>query len=158
MNLQELQDSLKEAMTQKVKFVLLDKRAVVPTKATDGSACFDLVAVDSAIIAPNSAAVIGTGISIALPINTVLSIYSRSGHGFKNNVRLSNCVGKIDSDYRGEIKVSLFNDSDTEFEVKKGARIAQCAVDHVIPVNWIQVDSLNETERGDGGFGSTGTN
>lgn len=85
-----------------------------------------------------------------------MMVYSRSGHGFKSDVRLANCVGVIDSDYRGEVKVKLTNDGNEYMQVNEGDRIAQAMIIPVEQVKFIEVAELSDTERGTGGFGSTG--
>jgi dUTP pyrophosphatase len=139
-----------------VKVKKLHPDAVIPTYATYGSACFDLHSVESGKVFPGGYEYFGTCLSFEVPEDHVMLIYSRSGHGFKNSVRLANATGIIDSDYRGEVKVKLHNDhSSAVFEVEAGDRIAQAMV---IPVNQARfelVEELSETERGAGGFGST---
>lgn len=146
----------------KVKIKKLHPDAVVPTYATDGSACFDLTAICEPMIHKNDdhAAIYRTGISFEVPTGHVMLIYSRSGHGFNDAIRLSNCVGVIDSDYRGEVMVSLrFDASGTHRskKVREGDRIAQAMILPVHKVGFEVVDELSETKRGNGGFGSTGT-
>jgi dUTP pyrophosphatase len=144
-----------------IKIKKLHERAMIPTFATKGSACFDLYAMveDSKKVSiyKHSPAIIRTGLSFEIPKGHAMMIYSRSGHGFNNDVRLSNCVGVIDSDYRGEVKVKLAADGGG-FGVSHGDRIAQAMI---IPVPAIEgffvSNELSETERGDGGFGSTGS-
>lgn len=128
-----------------------------PRYATRGAACFDLTAIDGAEIPPMFAATLRTGLSFEIPQGYKMAIYSRDSHGFKNGVRLSNAVGVIDADYRGEVMVRLHNDGDTPFIVEPGDRIAQAEVVPVERVTFEVVDSLSETARGAGGFGSTGT-
>lgn len=144
-----------------IKIKRLTKTATIPTYATDGSGCFDLYSDDNHVdIYPGDGEVFSTGIAVSVPKNNVMLIFSRSGHGFKDDVRLSNCVGVIDSDYRGEIKVKLFNDGRLfarHFMCAKKSRIAQALVLPVEKVTFIEVDDLDETERGSGGFGSTGS-
>lgn len=138
----------------------LHERAMIPTFATEGAACFDLYAMveDSKKVSiyKHSPAIIRTGLSFEIPKGHAMMIYSRSGHGFKNDVRLSNCVGVIDSDYRGEVKVKLASDGGG-FGVSHGDRIAQAMIIPVPAIEGFLVSNeLSETERGDGGFGSTG--
>lgn len=156
-----------------LKIKKLHPDAMVPTYATPGAACFDLYGVANVRHAagPGSAVNIGTGLAFEVPKDHVMLVFSRSGHGFKNQVRLSNCVGVIDSDFRGELRVQLRNDQ-REFEpgltgrqgsaegcfftVGAGDRIAQAMVLPVTQVQFEVVDELSETERGEGGLGSTG--
>lgn len=148
----------------KIKIKKLHPDAIIPTYATPGAACFDLHAMngegflfgkDTMKLKGRASAVFGTDLSFEIPKGHVMLVYSRSGHGFKNGVRLSNCVGVIDSDYRGEVKVKLTNDSPFDFTVLKCDRIAQAMIMPVEQVDFIVVDELSETDRGVGGFGST---
>ncbi len=156
-----------------LKIKKLHPNAVVPTYATDGAACFDLVAATvSGHIATgehvwNGEPVIcGTGLAFEIPAGHVMLVFSRSGHGFKNDVRLANCTGVIDSDYRGEVMVKLTSDADDEgadwddskapLFVKPGDRIAQAMILPAERAQFIVVDELGDTGRGEGGFGSTG--
>lgn len=138
--------------------------AIVPAYASDGAACFDLhslidscCSVADCTVDPGEAIIIDTGLAFEIPRGWVMKIYSRSGHGFKNGIRLVNAVGVIDSDYRGHVKVGLHNDSDEPFVVCHGDRIAQAMLERAERVLFTVVDELSETERGAGGFGSTGT-
>ncbi|MEY2686739.1 MAG: deoxyuridine 5-triphosphate nucleotidohydrolase [Pseudomonadota bacterium] len=145
----------------KIKIQKLHPDAVVPAYATAGAACFDLVAIDDGTPHPvDSVAVIyRTGLAFEVPMGWVLEIHSRSGHGFKSAIRLSNCTGEIDSDYRGEVMISLRYDGDPGFGITKpikGDRIAQAKLVQVPRVEFDVVDELSATERGAGGFGSTG--
>lgn len=128
----------------------------LPKKASAGAACFDIQSADNTEIAPRHAGIVRTGLKFKLPENHVLLIFSRSGHGFKHNVRLSNCVGVIDSDYRGEIKISLQNDGDETFSVRYGDRVAQGLIVPIPQVAMVAGVVTNDTERGASGFGSTG--
>lgn len=143
-------------MTQEVKIKKLHPSAFEPTYATDGSACFDLYSPYSELIEPNTKAVLSTELAFEIPQDHAMLVFSRSGHGFNHGVRLSNCVGVIDSDYRGELKVALHNDSNRGFSVWHGDRIAQAMIIPVQKVNFTVVEDLSETTRGAGGFGSTG--
>lgn len=131
-----------------------------PVYATEGAACFDLQSNEKFVqIRPGESAAVGTGTYVEVPDGHVMLVFSRSGHGFKHGVRLSNCVGVIDSDYRGEIKVKLHNDGLVPFEVSHGERIAQgmiLPVPRVHTFEQVSLEDLSKTERGEGGFGSTG--
>ena len=131
----------------------------VPSFATAGSAAMDLracIEVD-VTIAAGQRAIIPTGIAIALPsAEYVALICARSGLASKFGITMANGVGVIDSDYRGELKVALFNSSDTDYTIHDGDRIAQLMVLPVVQPTLQMVDQLDETERGEGGFGSTG--
>lgn len=144
----------------KLKVKKCREGAVIPQYATDGSACFDLCAVidGNGRMFVNDDRIFNTGLQFEIPEGHVMMVYSRSGHGFNHGVRLANCVGVIDSDYRGELKVKLTNDSDSfvGLQVKHGDRIAQAMVVPVQQVQFEEVDELTETVRGTGGFGSTG--
>lgn len=139
-----------------VKFKKTDARAQTPRYATDGSGAFDIAALDGADIPPMFAATIETGLAFEIPPGHAMLIYSRSGHGFKHGIRLSNCVGLIDSDYRAEIKVKLHNDGGEPFFVEPGDRIAQAVIVPLPQTDFIEVAELSSTARGLGGFGSTG--
>lgn len=140
----------------KLKVKKLHPDAVIPTYATSGAACFDLYAVDLEGEKNIESAVVKTGLAFEIPDGWQMLIFSRSGHGFKHNVRLANCVGVIDQDYRGEVKVKLTADLNGSLSIFKGDRIAQAQLIPVHRVTFEEVSELTETERGDGGFGSTG--
>ena len=130
-----------------------------PYYASAGAAAMDLHAcIDEAVtIAPGARVFLPTGIAIALPSREYVAlVFDRSSLGVKHGVALSNGVGVIDSDYRGEIGVGLVNLSDTPYTIQPGDRVAQLAVVPVVQAKIIPVDELDETARGDGGFGSTG--
>jgi dUTP pyrophosphatase len=130
--------------------------AIIPGYATMGAACFDLCAIDDGTVPSDCSMVFRTGLCFEIPEGYVMQVFSRSGHGFKNGVRLSNATGIIDSDYRGELMIKLHNDGDWNFKVKAGDRIAQAMVIPVDTVQFEEVEELSETERGMGGLGSTG--
>lgn len=147
---------------QRLKFKRLHPDAKLPTWGTDGAACFDLYA---ATVEGGSerrplydTLLIDTGLAVEIPPGWAMLIYSRSGHGFKSLVRLANCVGVIDSDYRGSIAVRLVRDSDDEWTPMfgPGDRIAQALLTPVYRPEFIEVEELSSTARGEGGFGSTG--
>lgn len=143
-------------MTNTINIVKLHPEAVVPEYATPGAACFDLVSIDEMAIGAGAAHTFRTGLAFEVPAGWVMMVYSRSGQGFKHGVRLANCVGVIDSDYRGEVLVRLANDGLRTLRVCAGDRIAQAMIVPVQQVEFNVVAQLSETERGTGGFGSTG--
>lgn len=136
----------------------INKKAVMPSYATAESAGMDLYALldEEVTLLPGQRTTIPTGISLQLPCSSAAFIYARSGLGIKHGIVPSNCVGVIDSDYRGEIKVGLTNQSDIPYIIKPFERIAQMVIAPVIKANLIEAESLGDTERGKGGFGSTG--
>ena len=139
-----------------IKFKKLSPMAIAPLYATMGAACFDLHTVEANIVLPGGYTGFKTGLAFEIPEGYVMMIYSRSGHGFKNGIRLSNCVGIIDSDYRGEVAVSIRNDGHMPFRVDVGTRIAQAMIMPVPMVGLIEAVDLSSTARGANGFGSTG--
>ncbi|HIZ20897.1 MAG TPA: dUTP diphosphatase [Firmicutes bacterium] len=144
-------------LTLKIK--KLDPRAVLPTRATPGSAGMDLYALLDAplTILPGQRAGVPTGIAIGLPSpETVGLVYARSGLATKHGLTLSNCVGVIDSDYTGELRVGMVNLSDEPYTIEPGERIAQLVIAPVLLPAVEEVAELEKTARGDGGFGSTG--
>lgn len=141
-----------------MRIKLLNERAVVPTYGSDEAAGADLYAAikKDLYINPHDTVMIGTGIAVELPAGTFGAIFARSGIAAKQGLRPANCVGVIDSDYRGEVKVALHNDTDELQMVPAGSRIAQLVVIGYAKANFEVVDDLDDTKRGDGGFGSTG--
>lgn len=143
-----------------LKFNKMHSDAQVPTYGSEHAACFDLYSIHSDYLHSNySSAIFNTGLAFEIPIGWVMLIFSRSGHGFKSDVRLANCVGVIDADYRGEVMVKLTLDVIDELSgmrVNRGDRIAQAMLVPVETVEFIEADQLSDTERGAGGFGSTG--
>jgi len=151
----------------KLRILKLHPNAQVPVYATEGAACFDLHAatVDGAQYIGSSCEhgnpiECGTGLAFEIPEGHVMLIFSRSGHGFNFDTRLANCVGVIDSDYRGEVKVKLTRDPRDEFvptlRFQHGDRIAQALILPVPRVEFEVAEQLTITQRGAGGFGSTG--
>ena len=142
--------------------IKLTRGATLPAYATDGSAAVDLRAAlegGSVTIEPGCRVAIPTGIAIAPETRGVVAIVAaRSGLGFKHGIALANGIGVIDADYRGEISVCLHNKSDVAYTVADGDRVAQMMFVPVYTANLIPADELDETARGAGGFGSTGTN
>lgn len=130
--------------------------AIDPKRGTDGSAGYDLYSCDAAVVLPKKCCMITTGIAIEIPNGYVGLVFARSGLATKQGLRPANCVGVIDSDYRGEIKVCLYNDSNAVREVNFGDRIAQLVIVPYIYPELELSEALSDTERGEGGFGSTG--
>lgn len=137
---------------------ILNDLAKVPTYGSDEAAGADLYAATSydIEIRPHETVKIGTGIAIAVPRGYYGGIYARSGLATKQGLRPANCVGVVDSDYRGEVIVALHNDTDESQWIPAGSRIAQLLIQPVMRTDFNVVDELNDTERGMGGFGSTG--
>lgn len=131
-------------------------QVTLPQQSSAGAAGYDIFAASEATILPFGSAVISTGLHVQIPPHTVLLVYSRSGHGFNHGIRLANCTGVIDSDYRGEILVKLQNDTDELFHVKAGDKVAQAILMPFFRMDFETVDELDESDRGTGGFGSTG--
>lgn len=130
----------------------------LPRYMTKGSAGMDLLAAvkEEVILSPGEYNLIPTGLQIALPAGFEAQVRPRSGLAAKFGVTVLNAPGTIDQDYRGEIKVLLINHSRTGFQIKRGDRIAQLVVAPVVQIEWIPCADLEETDRGEGGFGHTG--
>jgi len=138
---------------------LLKNNAKLPMRATNGSVGFDIAASldETVVIKPGETKLIGSGFAIALSEGYAAFIYARSGLGIKHGIVPANCVGVIDSDYRGEVIVGLRNNSVEPFTVNDGDRIAQMVITKCETPEPVLCDELDETPRGDGGFGSTGS-
>lgn len=142
----------------------LDERAIMPAYQTDGAACFDLHAIidepigHATLRSGLGGLVVRTGLAFEVPDGHVMLVYSRSGHGFKHDTRLANCVGVIDSDYRGEVMVKLTQDGNHHCPllIRHGDRVAQAMIVPIPRVQLVEVSDLSGTDRGAGGFGSTG--
>jgi len=139
--------------------------AVLPIYGSGGAGCFDLTAVevnggtDPVNVLCGAPVLCNVGLAFEIPVGHVMLIFSRSGHGFKNAIRLSNCVGVIDSDYRGTAQVKLTMDASQDYrpiQIKPGDRVAQAMIILAPYVHFELAEELGETERGEGGFGSTG--
>ncbi|WP_053413300.1 dUTP diphosphatase [Corynebacterium lactis] len=140
-----------------VKVKKLVDDAVIPQRAHHDDAGVDLSAIEPVTLRPGRRALVGTGIAIALPAGTVGLVHPRSGLAFKKGLSIVNAPGTVDAGYRGEIKVCLINlDPEEDIVIAKGDRIAQLVVQKVELTPFEEVDSLDETERGEGGHGSTG--
>ncbi|MEO0071641.1 MAG: dUTP diphosphatase [candidate division WOR-3 bacterium] len=141
----------------KVRILRLKENACLPYRATSGAAGFDLFAAESAVIKKGGFGGVGTGIAIELPEGMEAQIRPRSGLALHCGIGILNSPGTIDSDYRGEIRVVLFNVSRTDFVIKPGDRIAQIVFTKTVPVKFEEVTALSPTKRSTGGFGHTGT-
>ena len=145
-------------MNTLVKVKKLVDNAVLPKYGTEFSAGADLVnAGGDVVVEGGKTAIIHTGIAMEIPVGFVGLVYARSGMATKRNRAPANKVGVIDSDYRGELMVALHNHGAVPQTVEPGDRVAQFLIMPVITAQFMEVDSLDETERGAGGFGSTGT-
>ena len=135
-----------------------NKEVITPKYKTDGSSGVDLSAFleKKVVIKPNSSELIPTGLQVAIPEELEIQIRPRSGLAAKESIGVLNSPGTIDSDYRGELKIILFNHSDKDFIINNGDRIAQMVLVPIVKMEFEEVDSLPDTIRGQGGFGSTG--
>ena len=140
-----------------VKFKKLTDKAVKPTFGTEFSAGADLYSTEKVVIGVGETKLIKTGLAVEIPVGYVGLIYARSGLATKRGLAPANKVGVIDSDYRGEIMVALFNQSGVEQVVEQAERVAQMVITPYLKVEYQQVEDLTDTARGQGGFGSTGS-
>lgn len=141
----------------RLRFSLRSPFAKAPEYATSGAGCFDLFAPRSGHIRPRESDEVDIGVAFEVPEGYTMLIFGRSGHGIKRGVRLANCTGVIDQDFRGTVKVKLTSDNAfEEFTFQTGDRIAQAMLVATPVVFLEQAEELSETERGDGGLGSTG--
>ena len=145
-------------MIENIKVKKLNDLAKLPTRGSEYAAGYDLYAATNQIldIAPHSTIKVGTGLSFELPHGYMSLIFARSGIATKESLRPANCVGVIDSDYRGEYIVPLFNDSNEIKTVKNNERIAQLVILPYPEISFNEVDELSTTSRGENGFGSSG--
>jgi dUTP pyrophosphatase len=151
-------ETMPVAKTPQIKLKRVRQNAILPTYGTDGAACFDLYAAEYKSLRPGDTFVIGTGWAFEVPSGYVMRVYPRSGYSVNTKLRLSNCVGTIDSDYRGEVGVILDNISRAQhYEVIEGTRIAQAVIEKLEPrFELVEAGELSSTERGGNGYGSTG--
>jgi len=142
----------------KIQIKRLEPEVKMPSYKTAGSSGMDLMAFlkDPVTIKPKSSELISTGISVAIPEDTEIQIRPRSGLAAKSNISVLNTPGTIDSDYRGELKIILYNHGADDFVVNNGDRIAQMVLMPVLKASFEEVENLPNTIRGTGGFGSTG--
>lgn len=144
-------------MRTSVRIKKLSPDAIIPTYGTEYSAGADLYALEGEIILPGQTKLIHTGLSMEIPQGLVGLVFARSGLATKRGLAPANKVGVIDSDYRGEIMVSLYNQSSVEQTIEKGERIAQISFVPYYAAEFELCDEIEQTIRGEGGFGSTGT-
>ncbi len=128
----------------------------LPAYATDGAAGMDVLSAENLILRPGARAAVGTGLAVAIPSGYEIQVRPRSGLALKQGISVPNTPGTVDSDYRGELKVILINHSQDNFTIQRGDRIAQLVVSPVTLAVWDEVEELDDTARGAGGFGSTG--
>ena len=142
----------------KIEIKKLRDNAVLPERGSSEAAGYDLFAAidENRTIAPGETAMIGTGLAAAIPSGYFGGIFARSGLSCKQGLRPANCVGVVDADYRGEITVALHNDSSEERTIEPGQKIAQLVVLPYLELDFSLVTELSDTDRGAGGFGSTG--
>ena len=142
----------------KIQIMRLNSEVKIPSYKTQGSSGMDLMAFlkDPVTIKPKSSELISTGIAVAIPEDTEIQIRPRSGLAAKSNISVLNTPGTIDSDYRGELKIILYNHGADDFVVNNGDRIAQMVLMPVLKASFEEVENLPNTIRGTGGFGSTG--
>jgi dUTP pyrophosphatase len=142
----------------KLQFKKLEETAIIPEFKTEGSAGMDISSIEDVSLAPGQFKIVKTGLACAIEPGYEVQVRPRSGMACKHGITVINTPGTIDSDYRGEIGVGLINLSQGQFDIKKGDRIAQLVVNKIEQPIIKVVDELDETERGTGGFGSTGKN
>lgn len=139
-----------------VQFIKLDEDAVEPTRAKDGDVGYDAIGIMDATIHPGETVMVKTGISVQLPPHTEMQVRARSGMAKKHSIMVINGPGTIDTGYRGPCNVLLHNAGESTYDIKKGDAIAQFLVTPKLPYTFVEVSSLDETDRGEGGFGHTG--
>lgn len=140
----------------KIRIKKVDQSAIIPQYQSNEAAGFDLHSLGKYVLEPGERVLVSTGLAMALDKGYELQIRPRSGLAYKHGITVLNSPGTIDSDYRGEVKVLLINHSDNQFVVESGERIAQGVLQEVIHADIEIVEELDDTERGSGGFGSTG--
>lgn len=128
----------------------------LPRYATTGSAGMDVLSAEQLSLKPGQRHAVATGLALAIPAGFEIQVRPRSGLALKHGITVPNTPGTIDSDYRGELKIILINHGDESFAIERGDRIAQLVLAPVVQAAWSEVEELDETTRGDGGFGSTG--
>jgi len=147
---------MNDAIKVEVKRLAHGEGLALPAYATSGSAGMDVVSAEDVTIAPGARHAVATGLSVAIPQGFEIQVRPRSGLAFKHGITVPNTPGTIDSDYRGELKVLLINHGSEDFAIARGDRVAQLVLAPVVQAEWSEVDELDATQRGAGGFGSTG--
>lgn len=140
-----------------VKIQKINEDAVIPKYAHDSDAGADIYAIEDVTLKPHTTVVVKTGIKVAIPLGYMINIVPRSGLSAKTSLRIANTPGTIDANYRGEIGVIMENTGNLSVTINKGDRIAQMLIMPIPMIKWIESDELDETDRGEGGFGSTDT-
>jgi dUTP pyrophosphatase len=143
-------------MVYDIKVKLIHDEAILPFKANEGDAGLDLFSIDESVIRVGETALIRTGIQLELPKGTEAQIRPRSGLALKHAITVLNSPGTIDEGYRGEIKIILINHGKNDFKVEKQMKIAQMVIAPILKVRVLETKELTRSERGSGGFGSTG--
>lgn len=155
-------EDLQKPINNSVRIKKIYKDAILPHKGSDKAAAYDVHAYFEnkmcRYIEPHETLKVGTGLAMALPEGYFMGVYARSGLSTKQGLRPANCVGVCDEDYRGEYIVALHNDSNETRKVEHGDRIGQIILQPRVECDFIEVEELDDTERGIGGFGSTGVN
>lgn len=128
----------------------------LPAYATSGAAGMDVLSAESVTLKPGQRHAVATGLAMAIPQGFEIQVRPRSGLALKHGISVPNTPGTIDSDYRGELKIILINHGSDEFNIARGDRVAQLVLAPVVQASWDEVEELDETARGEGGFGSTG--
>lgn len=139
-----------------MKIKRLNEKAQIPSRGSAAAAGYDLYSTDEVTVKAGETVLIGTGIAMEIPENYFGGVFARSGLSVKEGLRPANCVAVIDADYRGELRVPLHNDSAVDRQITVGERIAQLVILPFLPVAFEEVNELSDTQRGQGGFGSTG--
>jgi len=128
----------------------------LPAYATSGAAGMDVLSAESVTLRPGQRHAVATGLAMAIPQGFEIQVRPRSGLALKHGISVPNTPGTIDSDYRGELKIILINHGSDEFTIARGDRVAQLVIAPVVQASWDEVEELDDTARGEGGFGSTG--
>lgn len=134
----------------------MDEQAIIPKYATKGSVAFDVCSLEDTIVNGTGVRLVRTGLAFSIPKGYEMQVRQRSGLSLEYANYLANCVGTIDSDYRGELKIPIISHKGYKWVIKRGDRIAQCLINKVEVMKMVEVEELDETDRGSGGFGHTG--